>query len=242
MGEVKCELEWNALFSLSYGLYIVTSRLGEKLNGQLSNTVFQVCDEPVYVATCVNKRALTHEYISKSGVFGVSVLEESAPMKLIGLFGFKSGREVDKLSQVSFKEGATGCPLVTENALAVLEGKVTDQIDVGKHTVFVAELVSAEVLREGRPLTYAFYRERMKGKTSKNAPTYLDPEKRRKEAREPTREGGERYVCDVCGYVYDPDAGDAENDIPPGTAFEDLPDDWVCPVCGAGKDKFSLEG
>ncbi len=161
-----------ALYTLSYGLYTVTSHLGGKLNGQIANTVFQVTSEPPRIAVTINKNNLTHEYISKSGVFGISVLDQTTPMSFIGLFGFKSGREVDKLSQVAFEEGATGCPLVTENALAVLEAKLSGKIDVGTHTVFIGDVVGARVLRQGIPLTYAYYHENIKGKTPKNAPTF----------------------------------------------------------------------
>jgi flavin reductase (DIM6/NTAB) family NADH-FMN oxidoreductase RutF len=165
-------LERRAFRDLSYGLYIVTSRDGERLNGQIANTAIQVTSDPARVAVIINKQNLTHEYISNSKVFAVSVLDETASMIFIGPFGFRSGREIDKLSKVEFKEGVTGCPLVTEHALSVLEAKVIDEIDLGTHTVFIGNVLSAEVLREGRPLTYQYYHEHLKGKTSKHAPTY----------------------------------------------------------------------
>ncbi len=161
---------------LSYGLYIVTSHLDGKLNGQIVNTVLQVTSEPPRVAVIINKDNLTHEYISKSKVFGASVLDTSTPMTFIGLFGFKSGRNVDKLSQVEFAEGATGAPLVTDHCLSVLEARVIEQVDVGTHTLFVGDVVSADVLRSGEPLTYAYYHTHLKGKSPKTAPTF-NPEK-----------------------------------------------------------------
>ena len=139
---------------LSYGLYIVTSHLDGRLNGQIVNTVLQVTSEPPRVAVIVNKNNLTHDFISKSKVFGASVLGISTPMIFIGLFGFKSGRDVDKLSQVNFIEGTTGAPLVTDHSLSVLEALVIDQIDVGTHTLFVGDVVSADILKAGDPLTY----------------------------------------------------------------------------------------
>jgi len=231
---------YEALKLVTYGLYVVTSRLDGKLNGLIVNTVFQVTSRPPRIAVAVNKDNLSHEYIMKSGVFAVSVLDESTPMKFIGMFGYKSGRDADKFSQCEFAEGITGCPLVKENALAVMEAKVVGSVDVGTHTVFIGEVVGAEVLREGTPLTYKCFREQKKGKAPKAAPTYVPPEET---AGTPKEEGGamKRYVCDVCGYVYDPAVGDPDSDIPAGTPFEDLPDDWVCPVCGAGKDEFSPE-
>jgi ferric-chelate reductase [NAD(P)H] len=161
---------------ISYGLYIVTSHLAGKLNGQIVNTVLQVTSEPPRVAVIINKNNLTHEFISKSRVFGASVLDTSTPMTFIGLFGFKSGRTEDKLSKVQFINGTTGVPLVTEHALSVLEARVIDEVDVGTHTLFVGDVVTAEVLRNGEPLTYSYYHNNLKGKSPKTAPTY-NPEK-----------------------------------------------------------------
>lgn len=211
------------------------------MNGQIANALIQVTVEPPRVAVAVNKNNLTHEYISKSKEFAVSVLDESTPMRLIGLFGFKSGRDVDKLSKCTFEKGITGCPVVTDYVLSVFEARVIDQYDVGTHTVFIGELVSAKVLKEGKPLTYAYYYEVKKGRASKNAPTYRGHLEGKEEKPEKRRKSMRNYICEVCGYVYDPDKGDPDEGIDPGTAFEDLPDDWVCPVCGASKDQFSPE-
>ena len=166
------ELERRAFRNLSYGFYIVTSRDGDRLNGQLANTAIQVTSDPARVAVIINKKNLTHEYISKSRAFAVSVLEESAPMTFFGPFGFKSGRDIDKLSRVQYKKGSTSCPLVTEHSLSVLEASVIDEIDLGTHTVLIGNVVNAEFLKDGRPLTYRYYHENLKGKTSKNAPTF----------------------------------------------------------------------
>lgn len=161
---------------ISYGLYIVTSRLDQKRNGQIVNTVLQVTSQPPRVAVIINKSNYTHELISGSKVFGASVLDTSTPMTFIGLFGFKSGRNEDKLSKVELIQGSTGVPLVTEHCLSVLEAKVVDQLDVGTHTLFVGEVISAEVLRDGEPLTYAYYHTQLKGRSPKTAPTY-NPDK-----------------------------------------------------------------
>jgi ferric-chelate reductase [NAD(P)H] len=169
------ELDRKALRDLSYGLYIVTSKDDDKVNGQIVNTVIQVTSEPPRVAVIINKKNLTHAFISKSKLFAVSVLEESAPMTFFGPFGFRSGREVDKLGKVAFKKGVTGCPLVTEHSLSVLEAEVIDEIDLRTHTIFVADVLSSEVLKPGRPLTYHYYHEHLKGKLPRNAPTYEPP-------------------------------------------------------------------
>ncbi|MEE9455598.1 MAG: flavin reductase, partial [bacterium] len=219
--------------------YVVTSCADGKANGQIANTVIQVTADPARIAVALNKENLTHEYVSRSGVFGVSVLDKETPTPFIGLFGFKSGRDVDKLAEVEHKEGSSGCPVVTENALAVIEAGVVGTLDVGTHTIFVGDVVAGEVLRDGEPLTYAYYRDAKKGKAPKTAPTYRAPPPAAAKARSDVKM--QKYVCRVCGYVYDPAAGDPDNGVAPGTAFEDLPDDWVCPVCGAAKDQFEPE-
>lgn len=226
-----------ALYAISYGLYVVTSQLDGKLNGQIANTAIQVTAEPPRIAVCVNKENLTHEYISESGVFAASVLDESVTMEFIGLFGFKSGRDVDKLSQVAYKPGVTGCPVVTDYAISTIEAKVIGRLDVGTHTIFVGDVVGCEVLSDGRPLTYADYHDKKKGRAPKSAPTYRG-EPARKEPGKKEDVKMKRYVCNICGWVYDPAEGDPNADIPAGTPFKDLPDDWVCPICGAEKDQF----
>ena len=166
------KVELGVFRDLSYGLYIVTSKDEGRLNGQVVNTVIQVTSEPPRVAVIINKKNLTHEFILNSKVFSASVLEESTPMIFLGPFGFRSGRDVDKLSKVDFKEGITGCPLISEHALSVLEAEVIDQIDLGTHTVFIGNVVSSEILKKGSPLTYQYYHQVLKGKSPPNAPTY----------------------------------------------------------------------
>ena len=166
------EINRGVFRDLSYGLYIVTSKDEGRLNGQVVNTVIQVTSEPPRVAVIINKKNLTHEFILNSKVFSASVLEESTPMIFLGPFGFRSGRDVDKLSKVDFKEGITGCPLISEHALSVLEAEVIDQIDLGTHTVFIGNVVSSEILKKGSPLTYQYYHQVLKGKSPPNAPTY----------------------------------------------------------------------
>lgn len=225
-----------ALWDISYGLYIVTSISDGRLNGQIVNTVFQVSADPPRVAVSLNKLNLTHAFVQESGVLAISILEEGASMNLIGLFGFKSGRDVDKLAQTPHILGSNGCPLVTEGTLSTLEGRVIGSADGGTHTVFIVEITRAEVLRQGTPLTYANYQIVKKGHSPRNAPTY------RGEAAPPQEAAPGRFKCSVCGYLYDPGAGDPDGHILPGTAFEDLPEDWTCPLCGATKEDFAPVG
>jgi len=220
-----------ALRSLSYGLYVVASEKQGKLNAQIANTVVQVTSEPPTVAVCINKQNLTHEFITQSKAFTASMLSQDTPLSFIGHFGFKSGREIDKLKDINYRLGETKAPIVLDHSLAYLEARVINQVDVGTHTIFVGELVGADVLSEGEPMTYAYYHKVKRGTTPKTAPSYI-------EERKETVSKMAKYKCSVCGYVYDPELGDPDGGIKPGTSFEEIPDDWVCPVCGASKDQF----
>lgn len=217
---------------ISYGLYVVSSTDGTHPNGQIANTVMQVCADPVLVTICINKKTLTHEFIKKSRVFSVSVLPTETPMKFIGRFGFTSGRETDKFEGIKYRIGVTGAPILLEHSLGFLEANVIKQLEVHTHTLFVGELVDADILEEGEQMTYAFYHSIKGGTSPKTAPTYTT------QPQKSEVNGMNKYKCKVCGYVYDPAKGDPDGDIPPGTSFEDLPDDWTCPVCGVGKDQF----
>jgi len=222
-----------ALRKVSYGMYIVTSHFDGRLNGQIANTVFQVTSEPATIAVSINKQNLTHEFIEKSGVFAVSILYKDAPLTLIGNFGFKSGREMDKFSSVNYKIGVTGSPVVLDSAVAFLEAEVINSLDVGTHTVFIGKIVNADVLSDDEPMTYAFYHLVKRGTSPKNAPTYIKEKPKEKEEK-----AVKKYRCKICGYIYDPEKGDPDGGIKPGTPFEEIPNDWVCPVCGASKDEF----
>jgi flavin reductase (DIM6/NTAB) family NADH-FMN oxidoreductase RutF/rubredoxin len=220
-----------ALRNLSYGLYVVASEKQGKLNAQIANTVIQVTSEPPAIAVCINKQNLTHEFITAGKVFTASILSQDTPLSFIGHFGFKSGREVDKLKDVNYKPGETKAPIVLDHSLAYLEAKVINQVDVGTHTIFIGELVGADILGEGEPMTYAYYHQVKRGTTPKTAPSYIEERKEKVSKMA-------KYECTVCGYIYDPELGDPDGGIKPGTPFEEIPDDWVCPVCGASKDQF----
>ncbi len=230
-----------AFNTITYGLYVVTARDGERRNGCVVNTVVQVAGEPCQVSVSVSKANYTHEFIARTGQFAVSVLEQDTPLPSIGAFGFRSGRSYDKFAHAQYRDGLTGCPLLTEHTLAAIEGKVRTAVDCGSHTTFIADVVASELVRPGRPLTYAYYHEVKGGKTGKNAPTYAATMAAKNVEDAERSKKMKKYVCQVCGYVYDPAAGDPDNGVPAGTPFEKLPADWVCPVCGAGKDQFEPE-
>ena len=227
-------MDTKALYKLSYGLYVISSRKGDKLNAQIANTVVQVSSQPPTISVCINKENLTHEFIRDSKAFTVSILSQDTPLNFIGRFGFKSGRDIDKLESVNYKIGESHAPIVLDHTLAYLEAKVIKDVDAGTHTIFIGELVGAEVLREGEPMTYAYYHQVKRGTTPKTAPSYVEEKKE-------TAPKMAKYKCTVCGYIYDPKLGDPDSGVAPGTPFEKLPADWVCPVCGASKDEFEKE-
>jgi len=230
-------LDLESLFKLSYGMCIVSSKKGNRFNGCIVNTVFQLVPEPPMVAMSLNIQSLTHEYIADSKVFTVSILSQETPMPFIGRFGFRSGRDIDKFEQVNYKISQTGVPIVLDSTVAFLEAEVAQSIDVVTHTLFIAKIVACETLDgDKQPMTYAYYRDIKQGRTPKTAATYIKIKP--KTQGEEGAKNMKKYKCLMCGYIYDPDVGDPENDVEAGTAFEDLPDDWVCPECGAGKDEF----
>lgn len=221
-------ITFESLFKITYGLYIVSSGNKDRGNGFISNTVFQVTSEPAQFATCCNKNNFTTDIIKSTGAFTVSILHKEVSSEIFGRFGYKSGKDTDKMSGMDVKTGITGAPIVLNDSIAYLECRVVNTIDVGTHLVFIGELVAAEILDSTKePLTYQYYREVKKGVSPKNAPTYIDKSKLK-----PAKPGSElnKYECILCGYIYD----EANEDC----LFSDLPEDYVCPTCGATKEDF----
>ena len=161
-----------ALHKISYGLYIVGARKEENLNAQTANTVVQISADPISIAVSINKQNLTHEYIRSGGHLAISVLEQETPLSMIGKFGFKSGRDTDKLSDTSYSLTDNGLPYLTENTLAYLEAKVITEMDASTHTIFLGQVSAAEVLKDGAPMTYSYYHQVKRGTTPSTAPTY----------------------------------------------------------------------
>jgi len=169
-----------ALFLISYGLYVVSSRMGDKLNGQVANAVMQVTSDPMVLACCLHKENLTTQCIKDSKLFAISVLEEDTPMTFIGNFGFKSGRDIEKFSSCACGFTSREVPYSPDYSLAVIEAEVIDVKEVFTHVLFLGEVKYAKVLKEGKPMTYSYYHEIKKGKSPKHAPTFgLDVDKAR---------------------------------------------------------------
>lgn len=239
----------SAFHKLSYGLYLVASEAGGTKAGYIANTVFQVTSDPPQIAIACHNDNFSTAVIRRSGRFSVSVLKKELDVKLIGDFGFRSGRDFDKFSGLETITAATGAPIVLNEAVAWFDCRVTVELHLGSHWLIVGEVQDGDLLTDDDPLTYAWYRQNYKMFSPKNSPTFIDQQLLEAEkptdqpAAEPASDPGEGnepkpHICLICGYVYDPEVGDPAMGIPPGTPFDELPDDYKCPICNAGKSYF----
>ena len=213
-----------ALTKLSYGMYILTTLDGEKPVGCTINTSTQITSTPTTIMISVNKNNYTNECIKKSGKFALSILSEKSDPTLIGGFGFRSSKDNNKFENVDY-EMKEGLPII-KAANAYLICKVVDSLEVHTHTIFIGELLDAEILdNEANSMTYAYYHNVIKGKTPSNASTANAYKK--EEKKEEVQEVKAVYKCKTCGFEY-------KGTVP----FEDLPSDWKCPICGEPKSNF----
>lgn len=200
----------NAMFKLSYGLFVLSARDGAKDNGCIVNTVIQLTDTPKRVAFAVNKANLTHDMLLKDGVFSISVLSQDVPFELFQHFGFQSGRDTDKFDGWAFsKRAENGTVYLTAFANAHISGTVVSTQDWGTHTLFVADVTEAKVLNRAPSVTYADYFDHIKPKPA--------PQLAQKKG----------WICKICGFVYE---------------GEELPPDYVCPLCKHGPEDFEKIG
>ncbi len=200
------EVDGGAMFKLSYGLFVLTAREGEKDNGCIINTAAQLTDNPKRISIAVNKANYTHDMIKNTGVFNVSILSTDVPFQTFQHFGFQSGRNTDKFAGYEGVErSANGLTYITGVTNAMISGKVVEMHDYGTHTLFVAEVTEARILSDVPSVTYQYYFDHIKPKP------------------QPTQEKKTGWVCKICGYVYE---------------GEELPPDFVCPLCKHGAEDF----
>lgn len=178
-------IDASALFTVSYGLYVLTARDGGRDGGCIVNTVCQLTDQPKRISVCVCKQNLTCEMIQKSGLFNVSVLTQSVPFSEFQHFGFQSGRDVDKFAGRNDPRSENGLRYLRENCNALLSGKVTETVDCGTHLLFIADVTEAINLTADPSVTYTYYFEHIKPKP------------------QPKQKRG--FVCKICGYFYEGD-------------------------------------
>lgn len=193
-----------AMYQISYGLFVLTAKDGEKDNGCIVNTVAQVTSAPNRISVTVNKQNYTHDMILKTGIFNVSILTEETSFYVFRHFGFQSGRDTDKLSGwANSVRSENGLLYLTGCTNAFLSGRVVQTIDLGTHTMFIADVTDGDVLGSAPSVTYSYYQSEIKPKP------------------EPVKKKG--YRCTVCGYIYEGD---------------ELPADFVCPICKHGASDF----
>ena len=199
----------NALFKLTYGLYVLTAREGDKDNGCIINVAPQLTDTPLQMLVSVNKANYTHGMIARTGLFNLSLLTEHTPMDIIQHFGFQSGKDVNKFENaLTDLRSSNGLRYVPRYTNAYLSGKVNRMVDLGTHTLFIAEITESVLLNNDPSLTYDYYHRNIKPKP---------------EVPVASGEGKTRWVCQTCGYVYEGD---------------EVPDDFLCPWCKHGKADF----
>jgi len=243
-------MKLKAFHKLTYGLYLIASEYQGKKAGYIANTTFQVTSEPPLIAISCHKNNQTTQVILDSGIFSISVLKKEVNMKIIGDFGFMSSNNIDKFSGIDVIRAKTGAPIVLDSSVAWFDCKVVNSVDLGSHFLIIGEVLDSDEISDEEPLTYQYYREKYKMYSPKNSPTYiekslLDAETpttvKVEKTEEPEHEhifDGESYVCVICGYTYNPEEGDPSMGIPPGTLFEELPEDYRCPICNASKEYF----
>jgi flavin reductase (DIM6/NTAB) family NADH-FMN oxidoreductase RutF/rubredoxin len=238
-------MQLKAFHKISYGLYLIASEFQNKKAGYIANTVFQVTSNPPQLAISCHKNNQSTRIILDSGIFSVSVLKKEVNMKIIGDFGFMTSTDIDKFNGIKTITAKTGAPIVLDSSVAWFDCKVMKSIDLGSHYLIIGEVLDSDETSDEEPLTYQHYREKYKMYSPKNSPTYieksvLDAESTKNE-HEPEHEhifDGKSYVCVICGFTYDPEEGDPPMGIAPGTRFEDLPEDYKCPICNASKEYF----
>ena len=209
-----------AFYNLSYGVYVCTSWDEGRPVGCIANSSMQVTAVPATILVSLHHDNYTNKCVRETGRFAITVLAEDSDPKLIGRFGFSSSKDTDKFAGTPY--AVRGKMPVPNDGVSWFSCKVVATWETATHTVFLGEVEDADVLRKGAPMTYAYYHKVLKGKTAAKAPTY--------HANEPDADEGapaSKYVCKICGYVYDG-----------ATPFESLPDDWVCPICGVPKSEF----
>lgn len=209
-------MDITVLWQPVYGMYAIGVNDGGRPAGCIVNTMVQITADNPIVAVSVNKNNHTLGAMRRAGSFGVSILSEETRPAVISQLGFFSARDRDKYDGLQVKTTPEGIPLLDEACTGYLVCDILSMLDTETHVIVTARVRDAEKGSAGKPMSYAYYHEVIKGKAPKNAPTYR---------KETEAQAGEAYVCDVCGYVYE---GDITKE----------PDSYVCPICKVDKSHF----
>ena len=195
-------MDSTVMYKFSYGLFVLTAQENGRDNGCIINTAVQVTSNPNRITIAVNKQNHTHDLVHRTGQFSLSVLSEEAEFDLIRRFGFQSGRDTDKFAgfDAHVLRGENGLLHVTQGTNAFLDCRVVSELDLGTHTLFLADVEDGGVLSQAASATYAYYQQHIKPQGAASA----------------APAGKTRWVCRICGYVYE---------------GEELPPDFICPIC-----------
>lgn len=199
------------LRNLSYGMYVIGAK-DDKPVGCIANTVVQITSNPKTIALSINHDNYTNEIIKKTGIFSVSILDETINPEIIGIFGYKSSKDINKYENINTYL-LEGMPVLKQSCGNII-CKVINTQETTTHTIFLGEVIIMDNYNEEiKPMTYRYYHEVLKGKSPKKAPTY-------EEIKEETKS---IWKCETCGYEIEAD---------------DLPEDFTCPVCGEPRNIF----
>ncbi|MBQ8162809.1 MAG: flavin reductase [Clostridia bacterium] len=205
----------SVFMKIPYGLYLLTSKNEYKDNGCIINTVVQVTSNPNRIAVCVNKQNYTLSMILETKKFNVSLLTTDTPFEFVENFGFKTGKAADKMAYLKNTGiSENGIIYTKDNVSTVMSANLIEKVDCGTHILLIGEVCEAMNISDKEPLTYSYYQKNIKPKPKAK------------------KSGGKVWVCQICGYEYDEEKE--------GVAFEDLPSDWVCPLCKHPKSDFEL--
>lgn len=203
------EMNTKAMYKLSYGLFVLTAKVGDKENGCITNTAIQVASEPNQISFAVNKANYTHDMVMQTKKCNISVISEAADFELFKHFGFQSGRDVNKFENFTdCKYAENGIPYITRGTNAYFSIDVQQTVDLGSHTLFIGVPTAMEVLDATASATYSYYQDNIKPKP---------------EAVGTTPKGETIWRCKICGYEW---------------VGEELPDDFICPICKHPKADF----
>jgi len=202
-------MDKNILRNLSYGMYVVGAK-DDRNVGCVVNTVFQITSDPMTIAVSINHDNYTNQIIKNTNKFSVSILDEDINPEIIGTFGYKSSEYLDKYKDFDYEE-VDDLPIL-KNTCGNIICKVIDKIETSTHAVFIGEITNMINYSDKTPMTYKYYHEVLKGKSPKNAPTYIKEENKKSV-----------WKCSVCGYEVEKD---------------ELPEDFVCPICGEPVSAF----
>lgn len=213
-------MDLSSLEDISYGMYLITTSNGKEDAGCIINTLTQITSKNPIVSVSINKNNYTNKILKESNKFAVSIISENIDSQVISKFGYLSSEKENKFENINY-ELDNKIKVITDNMCSYLTCEVLNIIDAETHDIFIARVESTKKLSNLKPMTYKYYKEVLKGISPKNAPTYIENK---------VSTVGKKYRCKICGYIYD----NEKEKIP----FEELPEDFKCPLCGAGKDMF----